>query len=108
MTRRMLVGVISGAVLGLVCILGAAGRAAEPLGAVYLFAFWYNRLLMGLFIGALPRMGELPRLVGRGALVGIAVSFAFYSATQFADPMGFLVGAVYGVIIELTAHWLKT
>jgi len=31
------------------------------------------------------------------------ISFAFYSATEFLDLTGFLVGAVYGIIIEFVA-----
>jgi hypothetical protein len=33
-------------------------------------------------------------------VLGALVSFAFYSATEFLDLMGFMAGLVYGCIIE--------
>ncbi len=94
---------LTGVLLGIVCIIGASTRSSVALGTPYLLGFWYNRVLMGLLIGALPGEGALSRLLGRGALVGLIVSFGFYSATGFFDPMGFWVGALYGVIIEYAA-----
>jgi hypothetical protein len=43
------------------------------------------------------------RAVGRGALLGLLVSFAFYSSTGFEDVIGFIAGIVYGIIIEFVA-----
>jgi hypothetical protein len=43
------------------------------------------------------------RALGRGALLGLLVSFAFYSSTGFEDIVGFIAGIVYGVIIEYAA-----
>ncbi|MFO8193063.1 MAG: hypothetical protein R6U08_09965 [Bacillota bacterium] len=104
LTRRMAVSLIVGAILGVVCILGALIRSGSELGGIYFFAFWYNRLLMGFVIGLLDGRKELTVLLIRGALVGLVVSFAFYSATGFGDLMGFIVGAVYGIIIEYVAY----
>ncbi|MDY6826512.1 MAG: hypothetical protein SVV67_04960 [Bacillota bacterium] len=106
LTRRMAVSLITGAILGVVCVAGALIRSGSGLGGVYFFAFWYNRLLMGFVIGLLDGDGrkELTGLLIRGALVGLVVSFAFYSATGFGDLVGFIVGAIYGIIIEYAAY----
>jgi hypothetical protein len=58
---------------------------------------------MGAFIGLLPTLKDPKQYLLRGALVGLFISFAFYSATEFLDLTGFLVGAVYGIIIEVVA-----
>ena len=92
----------SGALLGVVCILGAWGRSGTVHGGSYFFAFWYNRLLMGGVIGLAGNETGKPNLL-RGAALGFLVSFAFYSSTGFHDLMGFLAGIAYGVIIELVA-----
>lgn len=99
-TKRINVCIASGAVLGLICIAGAMIRSGFEKDSMYLFAFWYNRLLMGVVIGLAGRIRERSKAIGRGALLGLLVSFAFYSSTAFDDGIGFLAGIVYGVIIE--------
>jgi len=102
-TRRMLVCVIAGAVLGVICIIGAQVRSGFAQDALYLFSFWFNRLLMGIVIGlAWGRLTTL-QAIGRGALLGLLVSFAFYSSTGFNDVIGFVAGIIYGIIIEYAA-----
>jgi hypothetical protein len=102
-TRRMLVCIITGALLGVICIIGAQLRSGFTSEAYYLFSFWFNRLLMGIVIGlAWGRLNTL-QAIGRGALLGLLVSFAFYSSTGFKDIIGFVAGIVYGVIIEYVA-----
>jgi hypothetical protein len=102
-TRRMLVCIIMGALLGVICIIGAQLRSGFERDAVDLFSFWFNRLLLGIVIGL--AWGKLNTLqsIGRGAILGLLVSFAFYSSTGFEDAIGFIAGIVYGVIIEYTA-----
>ena len=102
-TRRMLVCIITGALLGVICIIGAQLRSGFENGAVYLFSFWFNRLLLGIVIGL--AWGKLNTLqaIGRGAILGLLVSFAFYSSTGFEDVIGFIAGIAYGVIIEYAA-----
>jgi hypothetical protein len=102
-TRRMVVSVITGALLGIICIIGAQLRSGFANEAYYLFAFWFNRLLMGIVIGlAWGRLNTL-QAIGRGAFLGLLVSFAFYSSTGFKDIIGFIAGIVYGIIIEYAA-----
>ena len=102
-TRRMLVCIVAGALLGVICIIGAQLRSGFTNEASYLFAFWFNRLLMGVVIGlAWTRLNTL-QAIGRGAFLGLLVSFAFYSSTGFKDVIGFIAGVVYGIIIEYAA-----
>lgn len=98
MKKRLIIALAAGAVLGVFCIIGASVRMSPETD--YLFAFWYNRLLMGLVIGLLPLEPVFRKMIVRGAIVGLIVSFAFYSATDYADFLGFVVGALYGIIIE--------
>jgi hypothetical protein len=107
MHKRVMVGVGLGALLGLVCILGATLRSAEALPFYYLLAFWFNRVLMGFLI-SLIRIQVMPMKykIMHGLMAGTLVSFAFYSSTNFQDLMGFLAGLVYGVIIVLGLHFL--
>ena len=103
-SKRMKVSLLAGAALGVVCIIGALIRSGGGNGAVFLFALWYNRLLMGMVIGLMEDIKETPHLILRGAVTGLLVSFAFYSADGFGDAVSFLAGIVYGVIIELAAR----
>ena len=104
MHKRVLIGIISGAILGVVCILGASMRSSEPLGTVYLFSFWFNRVLIGLVVGLISKNTLKLRIV-HGALFGTLISFGFYSATAFKDIVGFLAGIIYGVLIALVIYY---
>jgi len=102
-TRRLLICMVTGAILGVVCIIGAQLRSGFERDAVYLFSFWFNRLLMGIVIGlAWSKLSKM-QAIARGAILGFLVSFAFYSSTGFADLIGLIAGIVYGVIIEYVA-----
>jgi len=103
-TARMKIGLISGAILGVICIAGALIRSGGQSQAYILFSLWYNRLLMGLVIGLPWKRLPLAKTIARGALLGLVVSFAFYSATGFTDIISFLAGIAYGVIIEYAAY----
>lgn len=98
MKNRLIIALVAGAILGVFCIIGASVRTSPD--ALYLFAFWYNRLLMGLVIGLLPKENVFWKMIVRGAIFGLIVSLAFYSATAYADFLGFVVGGLYGMIIE--------
>lgn len=100
MNQRLVLGLGLGALLGIACILGASLRMPGELSGVYLFSFWFNRLLMGLVIGLFSKPKTISIAILRGIFLGALVSFAFYSATEFKDLMGFLAGVVYGFIIE--------
>lgn len=100
LTKRMKISLVAGAILGVVCIVGASVRSGFESDAYWLFALWYNRLLMGFVIGLPWRNIGLTKSIVRGAIVGLLVSFAFYSATGFGDIVSFLAGIIYGMIIE--------
>ncbi len=104
MTRRMKTALIGGALLGLVCVAGAYIRSGFTASPVFVFSLWYNRVIIGLTVGA--PWGETDRKAAllRGAIMGLLVSFAFYSSTGFQDPVSFMAGILYGVILEA---WLS-
>lgn len=100
MNRRMTESIIGGVLLGIVCVIGAYVRSGFTASPVFVFSLWYNRVILGLLVGApWPKVHRNKALI-RGALFGLLVSFAFYSSTGFADHISFLAGIVYGVILE--------
>ncbi len=104
MKKRMKVALIGGALLGLVCVIGAFIRSGFTASPIFVFSLWYNRVIIGLAVGApWVAVGKAKALL-RGALLGLLVSFAFYSSTGFVDPVSFFAGIVYGVILEA---WLS-
>ncbi len=104
MTKRLKLALIGGAVLGVVCVVGAYLRSGSSASPAFIFALWYNRVIIGLAIGAPWKTTSKNQALLRGALLGLMVSFAFYSATGFKDPISFIAGIVYGVILEA---WLS-
>ncbi|PKM64381.1 MAG: hypothetical protein CVU96_03140 [Firmicutes bacterium HGW-Firmicutes-20] len=104
MKRRMLESLMGGVLLGLVCVIGASVRSGFTASPVFVFSLWYNRVVLGLLIGAPWAKISRSKALLRGALFGLLVSFAFYSSTGFTDHISFLAGIVYGVILEA---WLS-
>ncbi len=102
-SKRMKICIVLGTILGVVCIIGALIRSGFQSDTFFLFALWYNRLIMGIMIGLSSRSRDLLKAVGRGALFGLLVSFAFYASTGFSDMVSFLAGIIYGIIIETFA-----
>jgi hypothetical protein len=100
MNKRVIFGLILGAILGIFCIVGASLRTPDEASWSYLFSFWFNRVLMGFMIGLFPRPKNIKIALVRGISIGAFVSFAFYSATAFGDLTGFIAGFIYGMIIE--------
>lgn len=106
--KRLIVTTITGAILGVFCIVGANLRFGGTLSNSFLFWFWFNRLLMGVVFGLLPACTILWRLPIRGAVLGLLISLIFYITSGYADLTGFLVGALYGIIIEFVAYYTVT
>jgi hypothetical protein len=102
-SKRMKICIALGTILGVVCIIGASIRSGFQSDVSFLFALWYNRLIMGIMIGLASRSRDLLKAAGRGALFGLLVSFAFYASTGFSDIVSFLAGIIYGMIIETFA-----
>lgn len=104
MTKRMKEALIGGALLGIVCVVGAYIRSGSNASPLFVFSLWYNRVIIGLAVGAPWKETSRSNALLRGAILGLLVSFAFYSATGFQDPVSFVAGIVYGAIIE---GWLS-
>jgi uncharacterized membrane protein len=104
MNKRMKVALIGGALLGLVCVAGASVRSGFTASPVFVFSLWYNRVIIGLAVGAPWAATNRNKALLRGALLGLLVSFAFYSSTGFVDPVSFVAGILYGVLLE---GWLS-
>jgi len=100
MNKRMKTALIGGAILGIVCVVGAYIRSGFTASPVFVFSLWYNRVIIGLAVGAPWLKTDRNKALLRGAVLGLMVSFAFYSATGFEDPVSFVAGIVYGVILE--------
>ncbi len=103
LNRRMAVSLIVGVILGFFCIAGAYVRSGFEINFIYLSALWYNRVIMGLVIGLAGNRASLQTILIRGALLGLAVSLAFYINTSFQDHASFAAGVIYGIIIEYSA-----
>jgi hypothetical protein len=104
MNKRLKEGLIAGALLGIICVVGAYIRSGGTASAVIVFSLWYNRVIIGLVMGAPWKAKNRSYALIRGAILGLLVSFAFYSATGFEDHISFIAGIVYGVLIE---WWLS-
>jgi uncharacterized membrane protein len=104
MKKRMKVALIGGALLGLLCVVGAYIRSGYTASPGFVFSLWYNRVIIGLVVGAPWLKTDRSKALIRGALLGLMVSFAFYSSTGFEDHVSFFAGILYGVILEA---WLS-
>jgi uncharacterized membrane protein len=100
MKKRMKVALVGGALLGLFCVIGAYIRSDFTASTSFVFSLWYNRVIIGLVVGAPWAVVSKSKTLLRGAILGFLVSFAFYSSTGFEDHISFLAGIVYGVILE--------
>lgn len=105
--KQYLRGLLIGALLGIVCIVGASLRSTEELSTLYLFSFWFNRVMMGFTFSLLPTVKTTLNKIFIGLSLGFLISFMFYSATDFKDLMGFLAGGVYGLILIFSLQYKK-
>ncbi len=104
MNKRMKVSLIGGALLGIACVIGAYIRSGFTASPNFVFSLWYNRIILGLIVGAPWAKIARKKALLRGAFLGLLVSFAFFTSTGFQDPVSFVAGIVYGVILE---WWLS-
>ena len=71
MNRRMTESLIGGVLLGIVCVIGAYVRSGFTASPVFVFSLWYNRVVLGLLVGApWPKVDRNKALL-RGALFGL-------------------------------------
>jgi len=106
MKKRIIVAIIAGSLLGVFCVFGAQYRHNGELDNLYLFGYWFNRALMGLVVGLFHQDTVFFKRIIRGTVIGLLVSFSFYSASEYKDFIGFLAGGIYGIIIELVLYQL--
>ena len=108
--KRIGIATAFGAILGIFCILGASGRVGGwSSNEILLIGLWYNRVIMGLLIGFagdldLIKKGNRSKWLNttlRGAILGFLVTLQFYLSTNLLDLPTFLVGIVYGIILDL-------
>jgi hypothetical protein len=108
--KRIGFATVLGAILGIFCILGASGRVGGWIGnEILLIGLWYNRVVMGLLIGLagdlyLIENGKSSKWLNttlRGAILGFLVTLQFYLSTNLLDLPTFLVGIIYGIILDL-------
>ncbi|MBD3196731.1 MAG: hypothetical protein GF317_16865 [Candidatus Lokiarchaeota archaeon] len=108
--KRLGIATLLGAILGILCIIGASGRVGGWFGnEILLIGLWYNRVIMGLLIGFaepldfIKRENILPwyNAIIRGIILGTLVSLQFFLSTVFLDLPTFLAGIAYGIIIDV-------
>ncbi|MFO7806848.1 MAG: hypothetical protein R6V40_00280 [Candidatus Moraniibacteriota bacterium] len=104
--RRLIITTITGAILGIFCIIGVSFRVGFIGNELFILATWVNRVVMGLVIGLAPYYkikNNTKNILLRGLFFGFIISGSFYLATEFRDVIGFMAGIVYGVIIDYVA-----
>lgn len=104
--RRIAVSVIMGAVLGVLCIVGVGMRIGYSGNEMYLFAMWYNRVVMGILIGLaydVKLIDSDKNSIVRGLLLGLIVTSAITFTSEFKDWPSFFAGIAYGAIIDHVA-----
>ena len=103
MNKRMALSLLSGAILGIFCIIGASTRLGWQGNQLLIAALWYNRVVMGLLIGLAGNLVIVKydwNWILRGALLGLIVSAAYFLTSGASDWVSFIAGIVYGQIIE--------
>jgi hypothetical protein len=104
-SKKISIGVVTGSILGVFCIIGVGTRIGFDGNVSYLIGMWYNRIIMGLLIGLSAEIEfvENPKhnSVTRGAILGLIVTTGILLSTSFKDVPSFFAGIAYGVIIDL-------
>lgn len=104
--KRIITAIVTGAVLGIFCIVGVSTRFGYSGNELFILSTWVNRVIMGLLIGLAPyyviKKSKI-NIILRGAFLGFIMSGSFYLATAFRDTTGFVAGIFYGIIIDWVA-----
>jgi hypothetical protein len=104
--KRLEIALASGALLGFICILGVNLRFGFRNNELFVLATWYNRVIMGLIIGlagGIILIKNKFNFLIRGLIFGLITSLALFLSTELRDPLGFIAGIFYGVIIDYLA-----
>lgn len=97
--KKLIIGITTGAILGIFCIIGVSVRLGYKTDELFILATWVNRVVIGLVVG-LASCCATKSNIFRGALLGLIISGSFFLATAFKDVPGFIAGIIYGVIID--------
>jgi type III secretory pathway component EscS len=111
-TKRVLIATVIGALSGIFCAYGTSQleNPAFPITMGLLASVFYNRLLIGIFVGIADNIKLNP--VIRGAILGAIVTMAM-SIIPIVDGQlsGGLIligfGVVYGIIADVVATKLS-
>lgn len=110
--KRISLSTLMGGILGIFCILGVGYRIGIEGNLWFLLGMWYNRVVMGLLIGFsgtwIIIKGEkniLKNAVIRGLLLGLIVTSAIFLTTELRDPISWIAGIIYGIIIDSVTTW---
>ncbi|MGC9384798.1 MAG: hypothetical protein ACP5D6_09385 [Kosmotogaceae bacterium] len=106
MKKRLLISIVTGAILGIFCIIGVSNRLGFRGNELFILATWINRIIIGLVIGLAPCYkikNNTQNIIFRGAFLGFIISGSFFLATEFKDTPGFFAGIMYGIIIDFMA-----
>ncbi len=111
--RRFWISTLTGAILGVACILGVGQRIPGTYAdnIVYLMGIWAMRVLLGMFIGLAEGIVFLKgeqwqKWVNagiRGTLFGLAFSATLLLIDPFFSFATFGAGIAYGPITDLIA-----
>ena len=104
--NRMVIGVLTGAILGVICIIGVGSRLGFYNNEIYLIGMWYNRVVMGVIAGLSEEImliedNKTYNAIIRGTILGTIITSAIFFSTSFRDIPSFFVGIFYGIIIDL-------
>ena len=104
--KRIIIAILTGSILGVLCIIGVSSRVGFSGNELFIFALWYNRFLMGVVIGIASDFKVVKtgwNTLFRGGILGLIVTSAFFLSTGFRDVPSFFAGIVYGLIIDYVA-----
>lgn len=104
--KRIIIAILTGSILGILCIIGVSKRLGFSGNELFLFALWYNRFLMGIVIGIASDLKIIKtkwNFLLRGGIFGLIVTTAFFLSTGFRDIPSFFAGIIYGIIIDYFA-----
>ena len=114
--KRFLISIFTGAVLGVICIVGVGQRTQGTYleNIVYLLGIWGMRVILGIIIGLaegiiIIKGEQWQKWVNasiRGIVFGLITSTAVLLMDYQLSFMTFGAGIAYGLIIDLVATWL--
>jgi hypothetical protein len=114
--KRIGISTLTGAILGVVCILGAVQRIPGNFSdnLAYLMGIWAMRVILGIVIGL---AGDIVILKGeqwqpwvnaaiRGILFGLIFSVAILLIDPFKDYSTFAAGIAYGPVADIITTFI--